>query len=211
MHANRRTAVVDNSRETLSAVILCGGAGHRLGGTDKGLLPWNGTSLAAIATAKLRPICAELLISCNRNEEFYRGFGLPLVRDERAAADGEPDYPGPLGGVLAALRSCCQPQLLVWPVDCPLLPAALAEQLTERLRQQPECGAAALTVAGRLLPLPFVMRTNKTSELQRFFRDGGRAVRDWLRSCQTAATEYRDSAELLHNVNSAEHLSQPPG
>ena len=210
MHATRKTAVVDNSRETLSAVILCGGAGRRLGGTDKGLLPWNGTSLAAIAAAKLRPVCAELLISCNRNEEFYRSFGLPLVRDARTATDGELDYAGPLGGVLAALRSCCLPQLLVWPVDCPLLPAALAEQLTERLQQRSEYDAAALTVAGRLLPLPFVMRTNRTLELQRFFRDGGRAVRDWLRRGQTATTEYRDSAELLHNVNSAEHLSQPP-
>ena len=46
-----------------SILLLAGGRGQRMGGQDKGLLPWQGKPLIAHIQAVVRPLTDDLIIS----------------------------------------------------------------------------------------------------------------------------------------------------
>ena len=82
-----------------SVLILAGGRGQRMGGRDKGLLAWKGEPLVAHVQRVVRPLSDDLVISCNRNQAAYRAYADQLV------GDADPDFPGPLAGVIAGLTA----------------------------------------------------------------------------------------------------------
>ena len=98
----------------ISALLLAGGQGRRVGGADKGLLAYRGAPVSAHLSALLRSVADELLISCNRNADQYRQWADQLVTDSST------DYPGPLAGILSGL---------VLPCDMPLIDQPLLERL----------------------------------------------------------------------------------
>jgi len=106
----------------VTAAILAGGEGVRVGGQDKGLLPLAGEPLIARATGAMRPQAGTLLICANRHAETYAAFGAVV-------ADALAGYAGPLAGISAALAVCTTPWLLTVPVDCPDPPAELGSRL----------------------------------------------------------------------------------
>ena len=107
----------------ISALLLAGGQGRRVGGADKGLLAYRGAPVSAHPSALLRSVADELLISCNRNADQYRQWADQLVTDSST------DYPGPLAGILSGLRQARGEQLLVLPCDMPLIDQPLLERL----------------------------------------------------------------------------------
>ena len=80
-----------------TGLVLAGGAGRRVGGADKGLLPWHGRPLVEQVVQKLRGEVATLLISCNRNQDYYASLADRIVADQR------PGFAGPLAGIEAAI------------------------------------------------------------------------------------------------------------
>ncbi|MFZ1901568.1 MAG: NTP transferase domain-containing protein, partial [Azonexus sp.] len=89
--------------EKITGVILAGGLGRRMGGTDKGLQELHGRPLVAWVSERLAPQVDELLINANQNVERYAAFG------DRVVPDQIPDYAGPLAGVHAALSAAAYP------------------------------------------------------------------------------------------------------
>ncbi|HEX9858891.1 MAG TPA: NTP transferase domain-containing protein, partial [Paracoccaceae bacterium] len=65
-------------------VILAGGAGRRMGGADKALLPLAGVPLAALVRDRLEPQVEALAISANGDPERLRFLGLPVLTDDAA-------------------------------------------------------------------------------------------------------------------------------
>ena len=59
----------------LTAVILAGGNGSRMGGLDKGLVPFNNNPLISYAINAVTPHVSEIIISANRNVSQYQEFG----------------------------------------------------------------------------------------------------------------------------------------
>ena len=110
----------------ISALLLAGGQGRRVGGADKGLLAYRGAPVSSHLSALLRSVADELLISCNRNADQYRQWADQLVTDSST------DYPGPLAGILSGLRQARGEQLLVLPCDMPLIDQPLLERLISR-------------------------------------------------------------------------------
>ncbi|MBA1196588.1 molybdenum cofactor guanylyltransferase MobA [Pseudomonas plecoglossicida] len=108
-----------------SVLILAGGRGARMGGRDKGLLEWRGEPLVAHVQRVVRPLTDDVVISCNRNQELYRGYADQLV------ADAEADYPGPLAGVIAGLAVARHDWAVVLGCDAPLIDRRLIEDLLE--------------------------------------------------------------------------------
>ncbi|HEY6942496.1 molybdenum cofactor guanylyltransferase MobA [Dokdonella sp.] len=109
------------ARPAITAAILAGGAGTRLGGRDKGLEPLAGVPLVAHVVAAVRGVDA-LLIVANRNHDAYSRYA-------RTIADATVERRGPLAGIAAACAACDTPWLLTLPVDCPDPPADLADRL----------------------------------------------------------------------------------
>jgi molybdopterin-guanine dinucleotide biosynthesis protein A len=114
-------------------VVLAGGLARRMGGGDKPLRPLAGRPLLAHVLERLRPQVSGLLLNANGDAARFAGFGLPVI------ADGIPDYPGPLAGILAALDWAAdswtgpgqeRPEWIVSvPGDSPFIPADLVARL----------------------------------------------------------------------------------
>ena len=108
-------------------VILAGGAGRRMGGADKALLPLAGVPLAALVRDRLEPQVEALAISANGDPERLRFLGLPVLTDD--AAQGPQ---GPLSGVLAGLDWAAAQgadALVTVAVDTPFFPCDLVPRL----------------------------------------------------------------------------------
>lgn len=127
-------------------VVLAGGAGRRVDGQDKGLLPLHGRPPVGRVLDVLRPQCDEVLVVANRNRNDY-------AHHARVIADEVAGHPGPLAGIVAALAlvvertppeyAACR-WLLTAPVDCPDPPHDLRARLQEGLIAAPDapCGYA---------------------------------------------------------------------
>ena len=85
-------------RSDITAVILAGGRGQRMGGQDKGLVTLWGKPLIKHILKTLDGQVGGIVISANRSLEHYREFGHPVIED------GVGENRGPLAGVAAALR-----------------------------------------------------------------------------------------------------------
>lgn len=167
--------------DALTAVVLAGGLGARMGGVDKGLQPYRGTPLARHALQRLiaqqGAAFTQTAINANRHLDTYAGFGVPVWPDTLAG------HPGPLAGFLAALRNAATPLVLTVPCDAPRFPPDLARRLTDALDRE---GADIALAAGpepdgvvRPQPVFCLMRTTLAQDLERFLADGGRKVGAW--------------------------------
>ena len=144
----------------ITALILAGGRGSRMGGVDKGLQNFQGTPLALHALMRLQQqtlLPADVMINANRNLGAYEAFGVPVWPDALA------DYAGPLAGFLTGLERCETPLLLTVPCDVPYFPLSLCERLAQALLGQdaeiamaaaPEAGADGTTRVRPLLGVP---------------------------------------------------------
>ena len=79
-------------------VILAGGRALRMGGEDKGLLPYYGRPLIEHIVEIFRPQVDELLIVANRNISQYSKFSLNVIQDTGI------HFQGPLFGILSAMH-----------------------------------------------------------------------------------------------------------
>ena len=132
----------------IPAVILAGGLSRRMGGGDKGLLPFGrGTVLSAVL-ARLASQAAPLALSANGDPGRFAALGLPVLPDP------VPGHPGPLAGLLAAVEWAAglgAAQVLTVPGDAPFLPPDLAARLSAQARA---AGAPAIAAsAGRSHPV----------------------------------------------------------
>jgi molybdopterin-guanine dinucleotide biosynthesis protein A len=185
---------------TISAVILAGGAGRRMGGVDKGLVIFRGKPLVEHVIARIAHQAGKLLISANRSEHHYEKYGYPLV------ADTLPDFPGPLAGILAALEVIDTDLLLAVPCDTPVLPG----DLVQRLRQ-------ALTDNNADIAIPFdgvraqaaimLLRRSLASDLHDYLLSGERKVQLWLKRHKTAHADFSDQPGAFANLNTLDELT----
>ena len=65
----------------VTAVILAGGLGRRMGNVDKGLTLLEGRPLVAWVLQRIAPQVEEVLINANRNSEKYSSFGYRVIAD----------------------------------------------------------------------------------------------------------------------------------
>lgn len=183
----------------LTGVVLAGGAARRMGGRDKGLIPFRGRPLASYALAALAQVAGSVLINANRNIDAYARLGYPVI------GDGNARYDGPLAGMLAALRAANTPYVLVVPCDCPLLqPAQLRQLYDVLLTKQAEVCAAHDGVW--LNPVFAVLKTTLADDLQVYLDQGGRKAETWLRQHVLAIADFAAAPELFRSANTPEEL-----
>ena len=126
----------------IPGVLLAGGLARRMGGGDKPMRTILGRTILERVIARLAPQCDGLILNANGDPSRFAAFGLPVI------ADGVPDFPGPLAGILAALdwAAATRPEvtyMLSAAADCPFLP----RDLVARLAAARETENAELAVA----------------------------------------------------------------
>lgn len=201
-------------RHDLTGLVLAGGQGTRMGGTDKGLQTLGGSALAWHALQRLQPQVGTVLISANRNRAAYEAFGVPVCEDS------VPGFAGPLAGFLAGLALCHTPWLLTVPCDTPLFPADLAARLAEAVTGQhadialplaPCSGDAGADTVLRPQPVFCLMRAGLRDSLARYVADGGRKVGAWAAQHRCARVPFNlpgDDPRAFFNANTLDELRQ---
>ena len=203
------------SPQDITALILAGGRGTRMGGIDKGLQTFNGVPLALHTQQRLQIDggVGSIMINANRHLADYAAFGLPVWPDELA------DYPGPLAGFLTGLQHCSTPYLLTVPCDTPLLPPDLARRLAAALQaDQADIAMAAAPETGRdgqtkLRPQPVfsLLRVGLLDSLQKFIQNDQRQVQAWTAQHNTTLVPFDlpgDHPQAFFNANTLAELHQ---
>ena len=201
-----------STTESITALILAGGRGSRMGGIDKGLQNFRGLPLALQTLMRLqlqsRPP-QEVLINANRNLAAYESLGAAVWPD---TLDG---FAGPLAGFLTGLERCETPLLLTVPCDTPLFPLDLIERLHAALIGQDAdlAMAAAREEDGELRPQPVfcLLRVELLDSLVAFTQKGGRKIDAWTGQHRCAIVPFdqpQDAPEAFFNANTLEELQK---
>lgn len=185
----------------LAGVILAGGRGRRMGGSDKGLQLLCGRPLVAWVAERFAPQVDELLISANRNGEHYAAFA------HRVVPDANPGFAGPLAGLHAALMAASHPLLASVPCDSPLLPTDLVSRL---LRAMVASGAelAVARTGERTQPVCCLCRRDVLPSLSEFLERGGRKVEEWHALLRVVQVDFDDHANAFANINTSGELAR---
>lgn len=181
------------AREQITAGILAGGEGRRLGGVDKGWYEIAGRPLIEHTLARVEPQCAQVVISANRSLARYRGLNRPVYEDD------SDELRGPLAGIVSLLRAATTPYVLVVPVDTPAMPVDLAARLGAAMRAATELAVARCET--RVQPLHALMRRDVLGTLETALFAGVRAVAEWQDGLDSVAVDWPDCAGFA-NINS---------
>ena len=193
------------STKDITGLILAGGRAQRMGGIDKGLIPFHGKPLIESAIARLKPQVQTIVINANRNITKYAGYGYPVIVDET------PDFSGPLAGFSVGLKACKTPYLLTSPCDSPLLPNNLVELLsTEMQRGNFQLVYASSKEAnGKVWAQPVfcLMHANLQDSLANFLLTGDLKIDHWFKELRCSTVIF-DDAHVFANVNTPEELKK---
>ena len=189
----------DQEETSITGVILAGGRARRMGGEDKGLLPFRGQPMVAHAIRIVAPQVSELFINANRNLAAYRALGFPVVND------GVGEFFGPLAGMLAAMEVANAPYVLSVPCDSPLLADDYAERMLEALINQ-DADLSAAHDGQRLQPVFALLATKLTGSLRAYLESGERKIDRWFADRKMALADFSDRPEMFRNINTPEEL-----
>jgi molybdenum cofactor guanylyltransferase len=178
----------------ITAVILAGGQGRRMGGQDKGLIEINGRALVAILIDRLEQQISAIVINANRNRERYQAFGYPVVSDQLD------DYQGPLAGFACAMNVVDTEFILTLPCDGPLL---AADYVARFIASQARTGAAICVAddGERLQPVHALIKIDLLSSLNTFLDSGDRKIDRWYAMHDFIKTDFSDCADMFRNIN----------
>ena len=191
--------------DRVTGLILAGGRGSRMGGTDKGLQPLRGMPMAMHVLWRLAPQVIDVVINANRNLGAYEGFGRTVVPDASA------DFQGPLAGMLAGLPYCETDWMMVVPCDVPHLPTDLVARLLAAAEAVDAPIAMPVTVdpdgQRQTHPVFLLLRGDLYDSLRVFMQNGGRKIDLWTASVGAIEVPF-DDASAFFNANTLADLNQ---
>lgn len=196
-------------KSSITALVLAGGRGSRMGHVDKGLQKFRGSTMAAHVIERLAPQAGQIAINANQNLDAYAVFGAPVWPDDLAG------FEGPLAGLETGLRRCTTGFLATAPCDSPFVPADLVERLAHALdaagadlalAETEEAGADG-TLRVQPQPVFALVRTSALLHLSAYLAGGGRRMDGWYDRIKVARVRFGD-ASAFRNINTLHELQQ---
>jgi len=184
---------------SITGIILAGGRGRRMGGSDKGLVEFAGSPLIEHVIAVISPQVEALMINANRNQDAYAAYGYPVIMDELT------DFQGPLAGFSSAMHAATTDYIVTVPCDGPLL----SSELVPRLVQSLSSSDAAIAVAHdgeRLQPVYALLPIHLANSLQAFLDSGQRKIDRWYALHSVALADCSDIPSTFRNINTPSDL-----
>ena len=190
--------------DQITGLILAGGRAQRMGGIDKGFIPFHGKPLIESAISRLKPQVSTILINANRNITKYAHYGYPVIMDET------PDFSGPLAGFSIGLKHCKTPYLLTSPCDSPLLPTDLVEKMVAELegKDLELMYASSKDEDGKVWAQPVfcLMRSSLQDSLSVFLSKGDLKIDRWFKELKVGTVIF-ETPQAFANVNTPEELA----
>lgn len=203
--------------ESITALILAGGRGTRMGGVDKALQTFQHKTLLEHVIARLRPQVGTIMINTNQSHAPYVPYGY------RVFADYLPNFAGPLAGIATAWDYCETDYLLTAPCDSPFLPEDLAQTLARAFINRNDSYAGLNsgrnTVASiaataptdtkkdqlNLHPVFCLMHRSAAPKLKQFVEEGGSKMRLFFDEIKAKHIVF-DDAEAFINLNTLQDM-----
>ncbi len=187
--------------EAVTAIVLCGGSGRRLGdpsGLAKPLVRIGGRVLVEFVIESLRPQASRIVLSLGAGQDakVWRDFGCDLI------VDAEPDQ-GPLGGLVSCFAGISGEWFLSCPGDAPWTSPNLVQALTGDARKR---GIAVAHDGERRQNLTMLIGRESAESLAGFYAGGGRAVHRWLDANAILSTDLSAMAASFANINTPADL-----
>lgn len=189
-----------STEQKISAIVLAGGRGRRMGEMDKGLLLLQGKPLVSWVVDRISPQVDEVVISANRNLAHYRELGYAVLPDEML------DFPGPLAGLHRAMAVVRHPLWFSVPCDTPFLPEDIVRRLYAAL-QADRAELAVAAVEGRKQPAICLGYTHLRAGLGDFLARGGRRVGEWQSGLRWTTALF-DDLQSFNNINAMADLEE---
>lgn len=187
----------------ITGLVLAGGRARRMGGGDKGLLPFHGHPLAARAAARLAPQVTRVLINANRHSAAYAA----IAGDPTAVIpDIIQDYPGPLAGIHAGMRAARTDWLLTVPCDAPFFPADLALRLAAAAARH-DAAIAYAQAADRAQPVFMLAQCALAADIAATLARGDGKIDRWFTRHRSIAVPFADPTSF-HNLNTPQDLQR---
>jgi molybdenum cofactor guanylyltransferase len=189
------------TRNDITAVILAGGQGRRMGGQDKGLVSYKNGTLIEYVISGISCQTDNILINANRNIDTYAGFGYPVVEDTITG------FQGPLAGFYAAMSAAKTPYILTLPCDGPFVVDSYLQRMLDGLNQS----GAELAIASdgeRMQPVYALIPVTLQPGLQQFLQQGERKIDRWYQQHQFTLVEFTDENRLFTNINTPEDIQE---
>lgn len=193
-----------NFRHPVTALILAGGRGTRMGTVDKGLQPFRGKPMVAHVIERLAPQVDEVLINANQNLDTYATFGHRVIADEVAG------FAGPLAGFERGLTHASHDLVVTAPCDSPFLPPDLVERLASELAMR-DAEIAVAKTGDQAHPVFCLMRKHVLGSLRAFLEGGQRKIDRWYETHRLVEVAFDDEADAFLNINTLEEKAALEG
>lgn len=191
---------VDIPINGLLGLVLCGGRATRMGGQDKGLMPYHNQPMAAYAVSAFAA-CQATVINANRNHAAYQQqFQLPVI------SDADDAFHGPLAGMLAGLRYA-QAHGFEWvicaPCDAPFITADYVTMMWQAAQQSSENILMAADAFRQ--PVFALLRVKVADALAEFLQGEQKKILLFYQQMGFETVQFTDSA-MFANMNHPDDL-----
>jgi molybdopterin-guanine dinucleotide biosynthesis protein A len=185
-------------QRNVSWVILAGGRATRMGGQDKGLLPFGCVTLIDHVYQQLARQTDTIYINANRNVDRYSTLA-PVIQDCYA------DFQGPLAGMHASLVQLTDEWLGFIPCDGPMLCGDLIHRFESAINDTDHIYVAH--DGKHLQPVYALLHRSILPYIQSFLDKGEKKVGFFYQQHRIRLIDFSDCPELFTNVNTPQQLS----
>ena len=186
------------AKELLSAVILAGGQGSRVGFQQKALLDYQGQPLLVSVLDRLIEQASSHWVSIHTDPKLYLPYCSNLIADESNA------FLGPLAGMQAAWHQLDSEWLLFVPCDNPCLPLDLVNRLIEAYYFNPSPLVVAFD-GERIQPLYLLMHRSMVASLDTVIAKSFLSVYRWIEESDYTTADFSDlPKQAFQNLNTLE-------
>lgn len=182
------------SLNSIDAIILAGGKATRMGGTDKAVLEISGKQVIQHIAGTLKKIFNNIIVVTNTGKRYDIGPAI-YTHDEIP-------YLGPLGGILAGIKSSSSNHSFVVACDMPFIDARLIENMYSQIDDN---DIVVSSYNGKIEPLFGFYSKNCIEPIEQGLNKNVRKIVDIFPMVRTLIIEAEDKKSFF-NINDAKSL-----
>jgi molybdenum cofactor guanylyltransferase len=187
------------AHRNVSWVILAGGRATRMGGQDKGLIPFHEKRLIDHVYRQLALQTDSIYINANRNIEVYSALA-PVIQDEYR------NYQGPLAGIQASLKHLTKDWVGFIPCDGPFLCSNFIERFESLIN---ETDLIYVAHDGQSIqPIYALLHRSILPMVELFLDQGNHKVGLFYQQNVIHPVDFSDCIEQFTNLNTLQQLAE---
>jgi len=189
---------------TISGVILAGGAGNRFDGATKSNIVIDGKTIISRIIETITNLFGEIIIVTNTPEEFIEHNNCKIISDQILKA-------GPLGGIHAALKASSNKAIFVFAGDMPFLDKKFIIRQIDSYNSN-NCDVLIPKIGEYQEPLHSICNHTLMKPLEEYLSEAhDYAVREFFKKVNARYLQFDESEgtkKAFTNINSPSDISE---